>query len=83
MAKVRIKLNTAGVRELLRSSELQTECMNYAQQIQGTAGEHYAVSNRNYPERSGASVYPADDEGFYDNLHHNTLLKAMGSAKGK
>lgn len=83
MSSVKIKLNTSGVRELLRSSELQEECVSYAKQIQATAGEHFAVESRSYPERRGAAVYPADDVGYYDNLKNNTLVKAMGAAKGK
>lgn len=43
----------------------------------------FAVEDRNYPERRGAAVYPADDEGYYDNMKNNTLVKAMGAAKGK
>lgn len=83
MAKgVTIKLNSAGIRELLRSSEMGETCMEFAQRIQNTAGEHYKAEARNYPERTGAAVFPADDKGYYDNLHHNTLVKAMGSTKG-
>lgn len=83
MAKgVTIKLNSAGIRELLRSSEMGETCMEFAQRIQNTAGEHYTVEARSYPERTGAAVFPADDEGYYDNLHHNTLIKAMGAVKG-
>lgn len=85
MSSVKIKLNTSylRVRELLRSSELQEECVSYAKQIQATAGEHFAVESRSYPERRGAAVYPADDVGYYDNLKNNTLVKAMSAAKGK
>lgn len=80
--KVEIKLNTSGVRELLKSAELSEECMEYAKRMQANAGEHYSVEARSYPERVGAAVFPADEKGYYDNLHHNTLVKAMGSVKG-
>lgn len=77
MSKVRIKLNKAGVRELLKSQEMAGECMEHARRIQGRAGEHYAVEERRYPERAGAAVYPSDAEGYYDNLRNNTLVRSM------
>lgn len=76
-SRVKIKLNKAGVRELLRSSEAQQICMEEASRIQSNAGEGFEVGERNYPERKGAAVYPATDKAYYHNLKHNTLLKAM------
>ena len=77
MGKVKIVLNSAGVRALLKSSEAGDMCMDYAKQIQGRAGGHYAVETRRYPERTGAAVYPTDAEGYYDNLKNNTLLRSL------
>jgi hypothetical protein len=77
MSRVRIKLNKAGVRELLKSSEVAKECMDHARQIQSRAGEHYIAETRSYPERTGAAVYPADSEGYFDNLRNNTLVRSM------
>ena len=71
-SKIRVKLNKAGVRELLKSSEMQTICMEHAHRIQQTAGIDYEAG-----ERAGAAVYPANDKGYYDNLKNNTLLKAV------
>ena len=78
----KIRLNTAEVRKLLKSDEAQGICMEYAEQVQRAAGEHYIAEKRNYPKRSGAAVRPADVEGHYSNLKHNTLVKALQSAKG-
>ena len=77
MSKVRVKLNRAGVRELLKSQEIAEECMDHARQIQSRAGEHYAAETRRYPERTGAAVYPADAAGYYDNLRNNTLVRSL------
>ena len=77
MSSVKFELNRAGVRELLRSSEVQAVCRQHAQRIQASAGENYEVSDRNYPERSGAAVHPANAEGAFDNMRNNTLLKAV------
>lgn len=81
-SNVKIRLNSAGVRELLKSAEAQGICMEYAQQVQRAAGEHFVAEKRNYPKRSGAAVRPDDAEGHYSNLKHNTLVKALQSAKG-
>lgn len=78
MSKVKIKLNDAGIKQLLKSSEMQSICMEHARNIQQRAGDNYEVGERHYPERNGAAVYPSNDDGYYDNLHNNTLLKAMG-----
>lgn len=78
MSKVKVVLNEAGIRQLLRSSELQEVCMEHARSIQQRAGSNYKLEERSYPERKGAAVYPANAEGYYDNLKHNTLMKAMG-----
>ncbi len=77
MAKVKIVLNRAGVRELLKSPEAGEICMEHARQIQERAGEHYIAEARRYPERTGAAVYPSDSEGYYDNLKNNTLVRSL------
>lgn len=77
MSKVKIVLNKSGIRELLRSQEAGDMCMEYAQQVQSRAGQHYTVEARRYPERTGAAVYPSDPEGFYDNLKNNTLVRSL------
>lgn len=71
-------LDKNGVRELLKSAELQAECLKYASGIQGRAGGGYAVEARNYPERAGAVVKCETKESIRDNLKNNTLLKAVG-----
>jgi len=77
LSKVKVVLNKAGVRALLKSSEAREACMEQARAIAGRAGSNYETGARNYPERSGAAVYPANAEGFYDNLQNNTLLRSM------
>lgn len=77
MSKVKIVLNKAGVRELLKSQETGDMCMEYARQVQERAGQHFTAETRRYPERTGAAVYPSDPEGFYDNLKNNTLVRSL------
>lgn len=74
---MRFKLKKAGVRELLKSGEMQAICMERARGVQAAAGDGYIAEPRNYPERSGAAVRVDSGDAYYDNLKNNTLLKAL------
>ena len=63
---------------MLRSEEIAGACMEQAQRVLAAAGPNYEAERRNYPERTGAAVHPANADGYYDNLNNNTLLKALG-----
>ena len=78
MANVTIQLNSDGVRELLKSSGVQAECMRLASSMAASLGEDYEVFEKNYPERSGAILYPTTSKAYQDNLDNNSMLKAMG-----
>lgn len=78
MADVRVTLNSEGVRELLRSAELQNACLEEANRIAAEAGEGYEVSTITYPERAGARVYAETKEAMRDAYENNTLLYAIG-----
>lgn len=80
MSKVKFELNKAGVRELLKSGEMQQICMQHAyatQQAASSSSDGYVVEPRNYPERSGAAVRADTYEARKDNADNNTLLKAL------
>lgn len=51
--------------------------MQEARRVQTSAGANYQAEVRNYPERTGAAVFPANAEGYYDNLNNNTLLRSL------
>lgn len=76
--KVEIKLNSAGVRELLKSPAIANRCLQEAQGIASRAGDGYEVEPRSYPERTGAAVVAVTQEAIQDNLDNNTLLRAIG-----
>lgn len=80
--RYRIELNGEGVRQLLRSSRMQDIVSAYAGRVQRTAGEQYETSMRVNKDRCAARVSPASIHAYYSNLKHNTLLKALGSARG-
>lgn len=75
---VQIVLNSAGVRELLKSDAIAAACKEQADAVAARAGDGYIVEQRNYPERTGYAVTAETDEARRDNYNHNTLLKALG-----
>lgn len=81
-SKVKIKLNKSGVRELLKSSEAQGICMDYAQQIAGVAGAGFEAEEHNGKNRNGATVITRTEEAYFSNLKNNTLVKAVQASKG-
>ena len=77
MANVKVVLNRAGVKELLTSDEAQAICKEQADRILASVGEGYVEEERNYPERKGYAIRVDSAEALYDNLNHNTLLRAL------
>ena len=85
MANVHIELNSEGIKELLKSAEIQEECNKAANIIKRNAeelsGQEYAtrkVTDSGY-SRAATNVYCATKEARKDNYENNTLLKANHS----
>ena len=78
MAKVHIELNSAGIRELLKSSGVVEECRKHAEATLQACGNvpDYEMMERRYPERTGYAIYAKEYPAIADNLQNNTLLKA-------
>lgn len=77
MAKVKIELNTSGVRELLKSSEMKAECEKHAKQALGKLGDGYMVTTHTGKNRVNASIYAESYRARRDNMENNTILKAL------
>lgn len=77
MSKVKIALNSAGVRELLKSPELEGVLQEHAQRIAASCGDGYASDSKQMPGRVIASVYTDTDAAIRDNLKNNTILRAL------
>lgn len=77
MSSVKVVLNSAGVRELLKSKEIQQACRDQGSRVLESAGSGYVMEDRNYPERSGVSVRTDSYEAYFSNIKNNTLLKAL------
>lgn len=75
--KIRVELNSEGVRELLRSAEMEAICKQQAQEIKNRVGDGYLVTTYTGRNRVNASVYAVTDQAKRDNLKNNTLLKAV------
>ena len=75
--KVEFKLNSAGVRQLLKSPEMQAGIMQIADHAVSRLGSGYVSEKRNYPERCGAVVKAETFRARRENLKMNTLLKAV------
>ena len=77
MSKMRFDLNKAGVRDLLRSAEMESVVSSLASDISGRCGEGYATDSHVGKNRVNAMVYADTDEAKKDNLGNNTILKAV------
>lgn len=78
MGKVKVELNSAGVRELLKSDWAAEQCRQCAERVRNAAGEGFVVEARSYPERSGYAVKAETYEAVHRNYGENVLLKAVG-----
>ena len=77
MSKVRIELNSAGVRAVLKSAEIGSLCMSAANKVAQRAGNGFAVQSRNYKERTGAAVFPETYEAYRAVMQDNALLRSL------
>ena len=75
MGNFKFELNRSGVRELLKSSEMQDVLMNYAKGISARAGAGYSVHIGS--NRANVSVQTDTKEAAKDNLDNNTLLRRL------
>jgi hypothetical protein len=78
--KVEVKLKSDGVRELLKSSAVQEECMNRARTAANSLGEGFVAEEKNYPERSGAIVKATTYKAAKENSETECIQKAVFSS---
>lgn len=77
MSDFKLKLNSKGVRDMLRSQEMQAMLRERAEEIRGRAGDGYEVSTMAGKTRANASVKASTVKAIKDNKKNNTLLKAV------
>lgn len=81
MSKITFVLNSKGVNQLLKSSEVQSALSSIADKIQSKAGVGYEKNSHVGKNRANAMVYPDSIKAKVDNSKNNTLLKAARSIK--
>ncbi|WP_449450889.1 hypothetical protein [Streptococcus suis] len=79
MARTKFKLNRAGVRELMKSTEMQAVLTDKANGIRNRAGTGYESDIFVGKTRANAMVYADSYQAKRDNKKHNNLLKAVKS----
>ena len=77
MAKVKIKLNRSGVRDLLKSDEMKKNCESHAEAIRKRCGDGYEMDSYSGNTRVNAMVWAESGKARKDNLENKTLLKAV------
>ena len=77
MANTRIVLNSAGVRSLLKSSEMQGVLKDHADAIKNRCGDGYETDLFVGKTRANASVRTKTSKAVKENSKNNTLLKAV------
>ena len=78
MSKVLFELNTKGVGQLLKSSEMRDVVEKAAQGVAARAMGSYDVKTVMAGTRVIAAVETADKDTYKENLETNTLLRALG-----
>lgn len=76
-SNVEVKLNSAGVRQLLRSEEMKKICAEHASNILNRVGDGYELDTYTGQNRVNAMVKAATPHAMRENMEHNTLLKAV------
>jgi hypothetical protein len=82
MANVRIVLNRAGVRELLRSDEMEAELLRRANNIANAAGPGHRVESRKRTNRARAAVITDTADARLAQATSNTLGSALDAGRG-
>jgi len=79
MGKVRIVLNSKGIKELLKSPEIGSACMTAASTYASRLPAGYGVTGGVYTGkgRVNVSVGALIKEAAQDNIENNTLLKNL------
>lgn len=74
---VKIKLNSKGIQELLKSKEITDAVSEVAKTVKNNAGNGYGSNVQAGKRRAVGRVYTATRRAKSDNYKNNTLLKAL------
>ena len=77
MAKVKLELNRAGVRDLMLSKEMESGLESIAGNILAKLGDGYSTNTFHGKNRINVEVMADTCEARRDNMENNTILKAV------
>ena len=75
--KVKVVLNSAGIREMLHSPGIESALVQAGQKVQGKAGANFGVKAFSMPSRSVVRVSAINKDGMKENVDNNVLLKSL------
>lgn len=78
MAKVKIELNSSGIRQLLKSEEMGQMLKQQTEQVRARCGSGYSTDLYQASSRVIAGLFAETAEAAKQNSRENTLLKALG-----
>lgn len=84
MSSVRFELDINGLRELMKSGEMQSALQEVGDAVAGhgssMSGEAYGTRVHEASYVAICTVFPDSDEARADNYKNNTCLKALSSS---
>lgn len=81
MAKIRVELDKKGIRQLLKSQEMQALVNERAKRIAASAGPGHAVEPDNTGDRARASVVTRSYAAKKAEAKNRTLTRAIQAAR--
>lgn len=83
MAGATVKLNRAGIREILKDKSTERAALRRAQAIARACGPGYKATSMIGRNRARASVITETFAARVDNSRRNTLIRNVGAGRGK
>jgi hypothetical protein len=81
-ADVRVDINYAAVRGILRSREVQQDLFRRASRIRDVCGEDYAADSAVGSSRARATVWTDTPEAMSIEARGHVLLRALDAGRG-
>lgn len=80
-SKMRIVVNKAGVRQLLKSAEIEADLKQRAERIAAAAGPGMTVAVHQGSNRARVVVYTDGIEAILAEVHHQALTRAIDAGR--
>lgn len=79
MGRIKVVLNRAAVREMLKSPEMEAICKERAVAALQSLGDGYTVNTFQGKNRVNAEIAAESFQARKENMENNTILKALMS----